>query len=681
MSDENGQPEGQGWDLNDLPKVNLNEVLEYCEPISVGTEEGHEYIVVTPRHDHPGSSPERLLSTSAPTTFLPDQRAAEELSSQRLRDLESGYQLALQDYGLPPEKGSQRTGISSVSGQTRKHDIVNFARGIGIAGAGDMTSELGTAVASPWTAWTRREYNADLYGYKGLRVYDKMRKSDGSVRGTLRLAKTPVLAGQWGLKPASQSTRDVNIANFVWQNLNTWMSTSLSQFITESLLMLDFGYYMFEKVFAHGEDVTADPRAKGKIVWKKFAPRHPMDVKEWYMDLNGGPLSVDMWAPPVSIADTTVASTGISATIPKTFEGGVIQAFQRWINIPIDKLVVFTYDKEAGNIEGISLLRTAYKHWYYKDNLYKIDAIQKERHGIGIPVIQLPVGYSQEDKLNADQLGRNLRTNERAHVVLPPSWILEFAELKGHPVDCINSIKHHDEMIPMSILGKFMSSGGSQTDIEEQHTLFLKATRFTADIVLDVMNKYAIPQLVNLNWGRSVYPTMYVKRIGEQEDWRTQSFTLRNYIGAGIIIPDDPLEAQLRDEMGLPPAHVATARVIRGPALENPQRIQPAPTEEPGAGHLVVPANAPGQPPTPNEPPPPQPQQPEQISGPIGLPTQQAKGPGVSGNAGTAPQMPAGIGNKPGLPHVGAPRQSAPGVTKPGVGRGDSSGKGKRRGQ
>jgi hypothetical protein len=657
MSDE--PVEGKTWNINELPRVDLNDVLSICEPISVSTEMGREYIVVTPKSDAPSAL------DAGPTFSSTDE--------------ERGYQMALQDFGLPPEKGPKRTGISSTSGVQRPHDRVNIARGVGVAGEGDLTSELGTAVASPWTAWTRREYNQELIGYRGLRVYDKMRKSDGSVRGTLRLAKTPVLAGQWGLKPASQNVRDIKIANFIWKNLTIWMSTSLSQFITEALLMLDFGYYMFEKVFAHGEDVTTDPDAKGKLVWKKFAPRHPMDVKEWYMDLNGGPLSVDMWAPPVSAADTTVAGVGLGAPIPKSFEGGVIQAFQRWINIPIDKLVVFTYDKEAGNIEGISLLRTAYKHWYYKDNLYKIDAIQKERHGIGIPIIQLPIGYSQEDKNAADQLGRNLRTNERAHVVLPPAWILEFAELKGHPVDCINSIKHHDGMIPQCILGQFMSS--EHTDIEEQHTIFLKATRFTADIVLDVMNKYAIPQLVQLNWGRNAYPTLYVKRIGEQEDWRTQSFTLRNYVGAGIIVPDDKLENQIRDEMGLPPVDTVSARVVRGPALENPQRVQPAPTELPGAGHQIIPANVPGQPATPNQPPPPQPQQPEQEKGPIGLPAQQTQGAGTGAaqKSGTTP----GPGNTA-VPKPGLPRQvPTPHVTPPGVGKPERSGnpKSKRQGQ
>jgi hypothetical protein len=237
--------------------------------------------------------------------------------------------------------------------------------------------------------------------------------------------------------------------------------------------------------------------------------------------------------------------------------------------IPIEKLLVFTFDKEAGNIEGISILRSAYKHWYYKDTLYKIDAIQKERHGIGVPVVKLPAGFKDGDKDIADELGRNLRTNERAHVVLPPLWDLEFAELHGNLVDVMGSAEHHDRMIEKNILASFMSNPSSGK--EEDQTMFLKATRFIAEILTDVFNKYAIPQLCDFNYGtlRTGYPKLKARRIGEQADWRTMSFAVRNLVGAGVITPDDPLEELLREEMDLPPMDPETARDV--PTPQDPQ--------------------------------------------------------------------------------------------------------------
>jgi hypothetical protein len=530
-----------------------------------------------------------------------------------------------------PNKPDLRVGIGQETNTLRIHQRVDLAQGSGV-GAGAPVShignELGSSVPSPFTSWVRREYNKDLYGIKGLRIYDKMRKSDGTVRGTMRLAKTPVLAGQWSMKPASQSSKDQMIADFVWRNLTQWMTTSWPQFLTESLLMLDFGYYMFEKVFARGEQITNDPDARGKIVWQKLAPRHPMDVKEWFFDYEGGPLSVDMWSSP--------------ALVPN-LQGGVYQGFQQWVNIPINKLLVFSFDKEAGNIEGISLLRSAYKHWYYKDNLYKIDAIQKERHGIGVPVIQLPTGYSPGDLQLADSLGRNLRTNDRAHVVLPPNWILSFAELKGQPVNCITSIEHHDTQIEKQILGQFLTTA-QKTD-EADQTLFLKATRFTADIVTDAINSYLVPQLVDMNWAGVRYPMLTVKRIGEQEDWRTASFTIRNYVGAGVIVPDQPLEDHLREEMGLPPSDPTTSRLVN--TQFNRQDAPVAPAELSGSPADIEQALKDGQ------------------------ITQEQYQQMIN-----TPQPQQGQGAQAGLP-----RQSPPGTVTPSTGKGDSSGSSGRRGQ
>lgn len=436
----------------------------------------------------------------------------------------------------------------------KDHEYVVVAPKLAEPSSVDL-KEIGTAMPSPWTSFVRMEYNHELRGINGLRMYDKMRRNDGTVRGTLRLVKTPVLAADWYMKPASTSAKDKKIAEFVWKNLTKWQSTTWPQFLTEALLCLDFGHYLFEKVYARGEDVTSDPLAKGKIVWKKFGPRHPMDIKEWTFDRNGGPESVTFYN---AEGVTRMQNGMIAQTTP------IPQEF----TLPIDKLLVFSFDKEGGNVEGISVLRSAYKHWYYKEGLYKIDAIQKERHGIGVPIIQLPPNFTDRDKVLADQLGRNLRTNERAHIVLPPHWEIMFAKLEGQPVDALLSAEHHDKQIHANIMAGFMDS--SYVTKEEDQAMFLKGTRFIADVIVGAINRYAIPQLVDYNWSRtgSGYPELIARRIGEQADWRTLSFAVRNYVGAGIIVPDDPLEDELRDEMGLPPRDPDTARVVDAP--QNP---------------------------------------------------------------------------------------------------------------
>lgn len=411
-------------------------------------------------------------------------------------------------------------------------------------------NEIGTTSPSTYLSFLRQEYNPDLREQQGLRTYDKMRRSDSTVRSTLRLMKTPVLSARWFIKPASPSPKDKKIADFVSWNLFKGMSNSWPQLLTESLLQLEFGYYMFEKVWTNKH-----PMRPGMICWQKFAPRHPLDVLYWEFDDKGGPAGVQIYN--YSILDT--------------------------IFIPINKLAVFTFEKEGGDMTGLSLLRSAYKPWYYKTQLEKIDAIQKERHGIGIPIIKLPPGFTPDDRIAADNLGRNLRTNERAHVTLPPNWDLIFAKLEGQPVNALDSLNYHDDQIEMNVLGNFIDVESSRGK-DEDHTMFMRSTRFLASCVEDVFNSYCIPQLVDYNFSRvpNGYPELKARRIGEQEDWRTMSFTVRNLVGAGALTPDDDLEDALREETDLPPRDPATSRDVANP--------QGAPVE----GQATVPSSPAG---------------------------------------------------------------------------------------
>lgn len=420
--------------------------------------------------------------------------------------------------------------------------------------------EMGYTAPSPFTSWTRRDDNVKLQGQQGMRVYYNMRRQDGAVRASGRLVKTPVVGAHWFIEPwvkdvhSDPTTQDVNIAKFVEKNLFDDLNVTWQVLLNDILLMLDYGYMAFEKVYQFN--------SKGKLVLQKLGPRHPIDIQEWEYDREGGPNGCIMYANPYSGPSDIGPGTGME---PLT---------ERFI--PINKLVVFTHEPEAGDLNGISILRSAYKHWYYKDTLYKIDAIQKERHGIGIPIIKLPPGFTTEDQKLADNLGRNLRTNERAHVTLPPLWDISFAKLEGQPVDCLKSIEHHDMRIKSNVLGSFLDAEGGTSD--PNIDVFMKSTRYIADYVCDIMNKHVIKQLVDINFALGEdrgYPKLRARRIGEWEDLRTLSFAIRNMVGSDVIRADDILEAHIRREMDLPAADIKTART---PVNVTAQRAQAAGT-------------------------------------------------------------------------------------------------------
>jgi hypothetical protein len=391
--------------------------------------------------------------------------------------------------------------------------------------------EIGTALVSGTSIYTDREMNPNLVGGQAIRTYDKMRRTDASVRSSLRVIKAPLLAAQWYFEPASNSDQDKLIAEFVEWCWNQMSRTSI-QVLWEALLMLDYGYYAFEKVFEYAtwRPSTALARERTVARWKKWAPRHPLNTSNWVFDAHGGVKGLKQW-----------------------------QGHEE-VTIPIELLLIFTLDEEGGNPEGISILRSAYKHWYMKDVLYKVDAIQKERHGIGIPVAIPGEGSTSTDKALALKLVENIRTNEKAGIVLPSErFILKFLELTGNPVNVLESAVHHDLMIKSNVLAQFLALGtqasGSRAVGSVQEDIFIKSSHYIADLLRSVINKWAIPELVTFNFGlQQAYPELKVRRIGDTTDTRALSVALRNAVESGLITPDQQTEEWLRDTMDFPRA-------------------------------------------------------------------------------------------------------------------------------
>lgn len=427
---------------------------------------------------------------------------------------------------------------------------------------GVAVREMGYSSPSPWTAWTREERVAKLRDKQGIRTYYDMKRADGTVRAALRTLKTPVQAAEWFVKPASDSAIDKNIAEFVEDNLFNRLNISWARLMEDVLTMCEYGYAPFETVYGLDDD--------GKMRLKKLSHRHPLDVREWLYDDNGGPDYLIMEPLEISGWDA--------------------------IAIPIAKLVVFVFEQEGGDLRGTSVLRSAYKHYYYKDTLYKIDAIQKERHGIGVPLIKMPMGFTEEDRKLADELGRNLRTNERAHITVPMNWEVSFAKLEGQPVDCMGSIEHHDAKIMANVLAPDPKAKPEAQD------MFYKSTRYIGHTIADTFNRHCIKQLVDFNFQRGKYPKLMIRRIGEWEDIRTMTFGLRNLVGAQMLTPDEPTEEWLRNMLFMPRMDKATQRLALTPQAPGQESNQPNAEAENANGEAKGQSGQPGQKGTPGQP-------------------------------------------------------------------------------
>ena len=99
----------------------------------------------------------------------------------------------------------------------------------------------------------------------------------------------------------------------------------------------------------------------------------------------------------------------------------------RTVTLPIERSLLFRYRHYKDNPEGLSMLRTSYRPWYYKKRLEEFEAIGVERDLAGLPIVKVP-GEMLRAKPGTDQakiveafkkLVRSVRRNEQEGVVFP----------------------------------------------------------------------------------------------------------------------------------------------------------------------------------------------------------------------------------------------------------------------
>lgn len=386
------------------------------------------------------------------------------------------------------------------------------------------------------------EYVPELtLGLPAIQTYLRMYWQDAQVRTTIRAAMTPVLGANWYVKPFSPEPDDMVIRDFCAWNLFQGMSIPWSKVLQHACSCIYLGAAVDELVWTQRPWVHPNKGANSKnmITLQKIAPRVMSTIQKFNYDQNGGPAGV--------------THTKYNPSDPNSQPQDV--------DIPIEKLLIFSYDQQSADLRGLSVLRSAYKHWYYKENFYKIDGVQKERHGAGVPLIELPPGFDDDDLAFAQQLGRGIRTNERGYILQPPGWKISFAQLSGNMVDALESAMHHDMMIARNILVQFINMGGSASGSSGGRAqgavlldLFLMASKHFATLIADVFNQYLIPQLVSYNFNVDKYPEIAFKGIGDEKDQQAMSAALRNLAQAGLITLDGETEDWIREQFDMPAA-------------------------------------------------------------------------------------------------------------------------------
>jgi hypothetical protein len=418
--------------------------------------------------------------------------------------------------------------------------------------------ELGTTGLKRASGYVDEEFLPALRGRKAIQVYREMDDNDAIIGALMFAVSNLIKEVDWQVVPAGKSTADAGAARLLESCMDD-MSHSWSDFIQEALSALVYGWSWHEIVWKQRrgpwqrEGKYRSKYSDNLIGIRKLPIRAQETWQRWIFDDSGDVRGMVQLAPP-NYKTTT---------------------------LPIERSLLFRYGSYKNNPEGKSMLRRAYRSWFYKKRFEEFEAIGVERDLAGLPMVRVPAawlkarpGTDQYKQVQAYQkLVRSIRRNEQEGIVFPRSIDrdskmdeFDFELLNGggqrqFPTDSI--ITRLETRMLMTVLMDWIIVGHQTTGTYNMHVDKTGVAKtalnaITHNMLADTLNRHLVPRLFAINgWKPSALP-MLVPDDVEAPDL-TQ---LAQFMGATAGIgfnwgPDLDLEKWMRRKAGMPAVGVS----------------------------------------------------------------------------------------------------------------------------
>lgn len=393
------------------------------------------------------------------------------------------------------------------------------------------------------------EFLPELRGIRGVEAYQEMADNDATVGAILFAIEMLMRQSEFHIEPGGDTEKDREAAEFVESCLDdmdrTWADT-----LSEILSFMTYGWSYHEIVYKRRigrtkSPVTNSKHSDGLIGWRGLPIRSQDTLYGWvYKDESDELLALDQVPPPY---------------------------FEHCI-IPVEKALHFRTRSRKDNPEGRSILRTAYRAYYFKKRMEEIEGYGMERDLAGFPVLYAPADlpiWDQNDPdmvqtlARAEHIVSSIRRDAREGLVLPggeSGWKIELISSGSRRQFDTNAIiDRYDKRIATSVLADFVMLGqqqvGSFALADNKTKIFAMAIGTYLDTICEVFNNQGIPRLIDINGdhfkGITDYPFMVHGDI-EDKDMASFAAYITDMVGAGVLMPDEQLEEEVRRVGGLP---------------------------------------------------------------------------------------------------------------------------------
>lgn len=419
-------------------------------------------------------------------------------------------------------------------------------------------SELGGTGLRHQNGYIDEEIVRDLQWPNCIKVYSEM-EHDALISGALYAVKQFIKSSTWAVKEYEGADKPADAAeqaNFLRTCLED-LAKPWSETLDEVLSCLTYGFSVHEIVYKRRlgrQQTNLKFKSKfndGLIGWRKFPIRSQDTITDFKFDDHGELTHIrqqDHW-----------------------------NGTDSWI--PDNRYLLFRTTSYKDNPRGLSILRSAYRAYYFRKNIEIQEAVGVERDLSGIPIIRIPSqllaadATPEEKRLRSmyERMGSQVKRNDQSYILLPSDiygnedtgtgqFVYDVELLSSSGSRQVNTgpvIERYDRRIMQSCLTDFLLMGGqsvgSYSLASSKVDAFKTALTSYLDNIASQMNEKAIPLLFEANgWDSSKCPRLTHDGV-DATDLAGIAQLLKAGGEGGFLTPDDNIENSIRDWAGFEP--------------------------------------------------------------------------------------------------------------------------------
>ena len=346
---------------------------------------------------------------------------------------------------------------------------------------------------SVWVTWTNikdwiiyEEYNELFQWAQAFDTYQEMYWSDSTINKTMLSIYLPIQTLVWDFEPVKDENGDIDPvsqehADFLKKYILDDTNFDFQEFLSDCLHFIRDWVSIFEIVLKIQD---------WKYVLSKLAPRKPKSIEKWQTE-DKQPWITQRLANPIDWKNT--------------------------ISIPMIKLLVFTFRKEAENYYWLSLLRPIAKSWIAKKNLQNFELIWYENQFVWVRKVRVPSSLDIAKQNNFLAWIANFRAWNDNTVLLPwtnQEYDFEFASMNLWNAGWLRqAVKDYNAEITDAMLWFFMklweSEKGSYWMAKTNMDFFILWLESVVNNICSIINKKLVKLLIDLNfWPQENYPKL-----------------------------------------------------------------------------------------------------------------------------------------------------------------------------